>query len=318
VDRVINTVLEKDLIKVPIRDHRGAKDSVLLPRFLVEADHLISLPKFKTHVSMMFTGAMKNLFGLLQFSDRAELHRTGVSKGLMDLWSVCRADLQIVDMIRPGEGYGPLGPIAVDFGCIVAGKDPVAVDATCCRMVGLDITKVPFFEEIRERNFGKYAEEDIEIRGRQISEVFKRLWAPYLDGLDKYPEYHIHRNEGACFLCEGLIAWSLERIKPLDEYDKNAGVHIVFGRAKELPEGVKPEDLILLGNCIPENLRDQGIFCWGCPPWEMYPAWPIIERVWHDHYDLYPRDYHKELEIFREYQKTLREKAREETKGEKD
>ena len=310
VDRIINTVLEKDLIRMPIRDHRGEKDFVLLPRFLVEADHFVNLPKFKTHVSMMFTAALKNLFGLLQFPDRRELHMAGVSKSLMDLWSICKADLQIVDMIRPAEGYGPLAPVPTDFGCVVAGKDPVAVDATCARMVGLDITKVPYFEEIVERNFGKYAEEEIEIRGRQISEVFKRLWTPYLEGLDKYSqEYKIHMNEGACFLCEGLIAFGLERMKPLGEYDKNAGVHIVVGRAKELPKGVKKEDLILFGNCVPEKFRDQGIFCWGCPPWEFHPAWVIMDRECCDDWLDYPRDYGKELDIFRKYEKTLREKS---------
>jgi uncharacterized protein (DUF362 family) len=309
VDRIVNTVLEKDLIRMPIRDHRGEKDFVLLPRFLVEADHFVNVPKFKTHVSMMFTASLKNPFGLLQFSDRAALHHSGVSKGLMDLWSVCKADLQIVDMIRPGEGYGPLGPIATDFGCIVAGKDPVAVDSTCCRMVGMDITKVPYFEGILDRHLGNHEEKMIEVRGKKVKDVFKRLWTPYLEGLGKYPEYNIHRSEGACALCEGLIAWSLERMKPLNEYDKNAGVHIVFGRAKELPKGVKPRDLILFGNCIPEKFRDQGIFCWGCPPWEFYPAWPIMDRTWYDDYNIWPRDYINELKIFWEYQVGLREKA---------
>ena len=310
VDKIIDIGFEKDLIRMPIRDHRGKKDFFLLPRFLVEADHFVNVPKFKTHVSMMFTAALKNLFGLLQFPDRRELHMAGVSKSLMDLWSICKADLQIVDMIRPGEGYGPLASIPTDFGCIVAGKDPVAVDATCARMVGLDITKVPYFEAIVERNFGKYAEEEIEIRGRQISEVLKRLWTPYLEGLDKYSEeYKIHMNEGTCFLCEGLIAFGLERMKPLGEYDKNAGVHIVVGRAKELPKGVKKEDLILFGNCVPEKFRDQGIFCWGCPPWEFHPAWVIMDRECCDDWMVWPRDYGKELDIFRKYEKTLREKS---------
>jgi len=240
----------------------------------------------------------------------------------MDLWSVCKADLQIVDMTRPGEGYGPLGPIPTDFGCIVAGKDPVAVDSTCCRMTGLDITKAPYFEAILDRHLGNYEEKMIEIRGRKVKEVFKRLWAPYLEGLDKYPDYNIHVHEGACFLCEGLIAWSLERMKPLGEYEKNAGVHIVIGPAKEIPKGVNKQDLILFGNCIPEKFRDKGVFCAGCPPWEMYPAWHIMDRKimeqkWYDDYSFWPRNYEHELEIFREYQKGLREKALAKTKGKK-
>jgi hypothetical protein len=36
-----------------------------------------------------------------------------------------------LDLVRPLEGFGPLGGIPVDgFNCVVAGKNPVAVDAT--------------------------------------------------------------------------------------------------------------------------------------------------------------------------------------------
>ena len=54
VDKIIDIKKEKDLIKIPIRDHRSDLDSILLPRFLVEADHIVSLPIFKTHVSAVF------------------------------------------------------------------------------------------------------------------------------------------------------------------------------------------------------------------------------------------------------------------------
>ncbi|MFC2044768.1 DUF362 domain-containing protein, partial [Chloroflexota bacterium] len=139
VDRIINITGYKDMIRIPLRDHRGDVDYIHLPRFLVEADHLVNLPIFKTHISMMYTSAMKNLFGLFIREDKARMHlnfpkngQAGCALGVLDLWSVSRADLSIVDMIRVGEGYGPLGGIPTDFGCVVAGKDPIAVDATCC------------------------------------------------------------------------------------------------------------------------------------------------------------------------------------------
>ena len=54
------------------------------------------------------------------------------------------------------------------------------------------------------------------------------------------------------------MAYNLERLKPLGEYDKNAGMTIVLGRPKELPKGVPKENLILLGDCV-KKFRDQGI-----------------------------------------------------------
>ena len=64
VDNIIDIKEAKDLIKIPIRDRRSTLESVLLPRFLVEADHIVNLPIFKTHVSMTFTCTLKNMKGI--------------------------------------------------------------------------------------------------------------------------------------------------------------------------------------------------------------------------------------------------------------
>jgi len=302
VEKIIDIKKDKDLIKIPIRDHRSELEFLLLPRFLIEADHIVNLPIFKMHVGMMYSCALKNMKGIVQADACSEMHQTNLGAAIMDLWSICKADLQMVDMIRPMEGYGPGIGMPIDFGCVVAGKDPVAVDNICCRMVGLDITKVPAFESIRERGLGKYEEKDIDIRGRKIEEVFKKLQAPYLAGWDQYPEYKVYTHEGSCEYCEGLVMFSLERLKSLDdEYKKNAGMSIVLGRAKELPKGVKPRDLVLFGNCIPEKFRDQGLFVSGCPPGEVQPAWAIMDRQIFER-SKQPRDWlGREMQIFIDY-----------------
>ena len=83
-----------------------------------------------------------------------------------------------------------------------------------------------------------------------------------------------------------------------------------MGCAKEIPENVKKEDLILMGNCIPKQFRDKGIFVEGCPPWEMHPAWPIIERRWVDNILGWERNYAQEIDVFLEYDKKNREKIK--------
>ena len=62
-DRIIDIKREKDLLKIPIRDAKSDITQVLLPRFLVEAEHIVNLPIFKPHVSMVFTCALKNIKG---------------------------------------------------------------------------------------------------------------------------------------------------------------------------------------------------------------------------------------------------------------
>ena len=281
IDRIIDIKQEKDLIKIPIRDARSEITSLRLPKFLLEAEHIVNLPIFKSHASMVFTCALKNIKGVVQDKVHYQMHQTNLADAMMDVWSVIKADLNIVDMIRPAEGFGPHSTTPVDFGCVVAGKDPVAVDATICRMIGLNIKKVPYFEPARERGLGNYAAKLIEIRGKPIKEVYKKLWLPYLHGFKAWSEYNIDL-EGSCSSCQGLLALTMERLKSMGEYEKNKGISILAGRKKELPQRLKlGRDVILVGDCL-KKYRDQGSpFSGGCPPAEPFPLWVILDRKDH-------------------------------------
>ncbi|MBW1767422.1 MAG: DUF362 domain-containing protein [Deltaproteobacteria bacterium] len=276
VDRVIDIKRDKDLINIPIRDARSDITKIRLPRFLIEAEHIVNLPIFKSHCSMVFTCALKNMKGVVQDKVHYQMHQTDLAKAMMDLWSVIRADFTIADLIRPAEGFGPHSTVPTDFGCLVAGKDPVALDATVCRMVGLNVGEVAYFEPARERGLGNYEEELIDVIGKTIKEVYKPLWLPYLEGLDRYPEYKVD-TEGACSSCLGLVQLTMEKLKSLDEYDKNSDVTILVGRKKEIPKGIDPKKLILHGDCL-KKYRDQGVFIGGCPPAEPHPVWAIVDR----------------------------------------
>ena len=174
------------------------------------------------------------------------------------------------------EGFGPHSTVPVDFGCLVAGRDPVAVDATACRMVGLDIEKVAYFEPARDRGLGHYSEDLIDLRGRTIEEVFKPLWLPYLEGVERYPEYEFH-TENACSSCMSLVGLTMEKLKSLNEYEKNKDVTIFVGRKKTLPEGLDPHKTMFFGDCL-KKYRKEGVFVGGCPPLEPHPLWAIVDR----------------------------------------
>ncbi len=276
VDRIIDIKKEKDLINIPIRDARSNLTKVAFPRFLLEAEHIVNLPIFKTHSSMVFTCALKNMKGTVQDKFHYLMHQTDLAQAMMDLWSVMKADLTIADVIRPAAGFGPHSTYPTYVGCVVASKDPVAVDATICRMVDLDLDKVPYFGPAWERGLGNFAEDMIEIRGRKIEEVFTPIWIPYLLGFDAWPEYNI-LSENSCSSCQGVVAMNMEKLKALGEYDKNAGATIVLGRKKELPRGVDKRDIILVGDCL-KKYRDQGVFVGGCPPLEPFPLWAVVDR----------------------------------------
>ena len=276
---------DPDLIRKKIENPRSAIRNIKLPRFLLEADHIVNIPIFKTHVSMVFTCALKNIKGVVQDPIHGTMHLTNLAAAMMDLWSVVKADLSIADLIRPMEGYGPhTTGNPVDFGCIVASQDPVALDATVCRMIGLPIEDVDYFEAAHERGLGNIAKDNIEIRGNSIEEVYKPLHLPYLDGFAAWPDYNFY-IKNACSSCQGLMAFSMAKLKLLNEYDKNKGIHIVLGRHKDIPEGIGfGKNLILVGDCtkpLKKKLDEAGksyLFAVGCPPGEPLPYWAIVDR----------------------------------------
>jgi uncharacterized protein (DUF362 family) len=286
--RIIDIKREKDLINIPIRDARSNLKKVKLPRFLLEAEHIVNLPIFKSHASMVFTCALKNLKGVVQDVTHLQMHQTDLAAAMMDVWSVIRADLSIADLIRPAEGFGPHTTLPTDFGCLVGSKDPVALDATACRMVGLPLDKVAYFAPAKERGLGNFEEELIDVRGRTIAEVFKQLWFPYLEGFETWPEYDFHTS-GACSSCEALVAFTMEKLKALGEYERNAGCTIMVGakRDDEMPKDVDPNNVILVGDCL-RRFKGKGVGHWAgnCPPLEPHVLWTIIDR--RDCYEMEP------------------------------
>lgn len=269
---------EPDVITMPIRDAQSNIKKLKVPRVILEAEHIINMPILKSHASMVFTGALKNIKGVVDDQVHYLMHQGNLALAMMDIWTVIKCDLSIIDMVRPGGGFGPHSLVPMDFGCIVGSKDPVAADATACRMVGLDINLVAYFQAAKERGIGNSEEDQIVIKGKTIEEVYQKMWFPYLAGFDTWPEYNILK-ENSCSSCQSLVALTMEKLKALGEYDKNAGMTIVLGAKKSLPEGTDPQKTVLVGNCTkPLYNKGLGYHCVGCPPTEPIVAWAIMDK----------------------------------------
>jgi uncharacterized protein (DUF362 family) len=283
-DEIHDIKSDDDLVKTDIPNPTSAIRQVELPRFLLEADHLVNVPIFKSHVSMVFSCALKNLKGVVQDVHHYVMHCTDLAAAMMDLGDLVRPALTVVDMIRPMEGFGPHSGTPAEFGCVVAGTDMVAIDATACRMAGLALENVGYFAAARDKRLGHFEAERIEIRGSRIEDVQRNLYLPYLDGFDAWPEYHFH-IEKACSTCLGLLSFTMSKLKALNEYDRNKGIHIVLGRHRKIPQGIDfGKNLVLMGDCTigaKRRIEQAGNTCLhvpGCPPGEPLPAWTIIER----------------------------------------
>jgi uncharacterized protein (DUF362 family) len=72
----------------------------------------------------------------------------------------------LIDGIIAGEGEGPLAPDAKPCGLIIAGQNPVAVDATCAWLMGFDINKIQFTNQtfkLKENPLTNFPAEDVDI-----------------------------------------------------------------------------------------------------------------------------------------------------------
>jgi uncharacterized protein (DUF362 family)/ferredoxin len=116
---------------------------VPISRKFLDADVFINVPKLKTHMIAGMTCCLKNPFGLIPANAKARAHAmTGHAKRLteffVDLYRWRIPDLNIVDAVLAMEGDGPTGGTPKRVDRILAGKNGVAVDAVCARLIGFE------------------------------------------------------------------------------------------------------------------------------------------------------------------------------------
>ena len=259
---------DKDLVNVAVRDYKSNLDHIKLPRRLMEADHLVNLPILKAHASMVFSGALKNIKGVVQDKVHMQMHQQNLTMSMMDVWSACRADLNIMDAYRAASGYSPHMPVPIESDMILGSKDPVAIDRVACEVTGIDTSGVSYFTVAEEAGLGCYSMDQIEVVGDSIEKCFKPMWIPYIGDMSKrWPEYDV-RCEGACSSCQALLAINMEELKAVNEYDKNAGMTIVAGPKNVVPDDIPDEKIVLHGNCTKKYLKNHPNAYWilGCPP----------------------------------------------------
>lgn len=148
-------------------------EKVGVSREVLEADVVISLPKFKTHGLTVITGAIKNSYGILPGAQKAMLHRiAGTPKRfheiIVDVFRLRPPDLFIVDAVVAMEGNGPASPDLRHLGLILASDNAVALDAVIARIMGLDPARLRFLQKAKEEGLGDYEEKAIEIIGELI------------------------------------------------------------------------------------------------------------------------------------------------------
>ena len=148
LERIFVDLNLDDVSAVALPTRASRLKELYLPKTVLGVDFLVSIAKLKTHHWAGVTLSLKNMFGIVPGScygwPKNVLHWAGIDNSILDINAVARPDFAIIDGIWGMEGNGPIQGTPKQAGVLIFGDDPVAVDATACRVMGLVPEKVTY------------------------------------------------------------------------------------------------------------------------------------------------------------------------------
>jgi uncharacterized protein (DUF362 family) len=140
-----------DVQHVALQTRASRLKELYLPKTVCGVDFVVSMPKLKTHHWAGVTLSLKNMFGVVPGGcygwPKNVLHWAGIDNSVLDINATVRPDFAIIDGIVGMEGNGPIQGTPKSSGVLILGDDPVAVDATGARVMGLLPERVKYLAQ---------------------------------------------------------------------------------------------------------------------------------------------------------------------------
>ncbi len=138
---------------------------------ILEYDKIINIAKLKTHSLTVYTGAVKNMFGIIPGKLKSGMHvkhptPENFSRMLLDLYKLKKAELNIIDGVEGMEGQGPAAGEKKHFGILGISEDGLALDYVITKGLKLE---VPMIKIAEKRNMIKEIQVEGEINGNMES-----------------------------------------------------------------------------------------------------------------------------------------------------
>ena len=144
--------------------------------FALDADVIISLPKLKTHGLMGFTGATKNLFGLVPGVTKAGYHAKlqtldQFAEMLLDILTAVKPAFHLMDGIVGMDGDGPSAGRPYPAGILLCSTDAVALDLVATHLAGLPLERIAPLRVARRRGLTTGSVQDVQVVGEPLESV---------------------------------------------------------------------------------------------------------------------------------------------------
>ena len=132
---------------------------------------IISVPKLKLHRMTGVTLSIKNMMGTM--TPKGSMHRN-LSKNIADLASIAKPSIAVIDGIIAGEGHETSGN-PIEMNLVIAGRDPVAVDAVGAAVMGVSPETVKHLRYAEQKGLGTCNLNQIEVVGETIERVRRKF-----------------------------------------------------------------------------------------------------------------------------------------------
>jgi uncharacterized protein (DUF362 family)/Pyruvate/2-oxoacid:ferredoxin oxidoreductase delta subunit len=197
-----------DFMKNPVWKNLR-KGKIRIASIVEEVDLIISMPKFKNHELVYFTGAIKNTLGLVPGFSKAKQHalhqdRTSFGEFLVDLNEAVLPDYFLMDAVMGMEGPGPGRGIPVKIGLLLGSTNPLILDMTASRIAGYEPIVIPTSKSAFFRKKWLHNEDDIIYDGPDLNTIVKT----------DFKKIPITENRNIA------VQFVMKRIKPLRKLEK--------------------------------------------------------------------------------------------------
>jgi uncharacterized protein (DUF362 family) len=171
--RLIN-LREAGFVEIKCNGH--LLDKLYVSRIALEADVIVNLPKLKTHSLTVFTGSIKNMYGVIPTGLRTRFHyeymkSVDFCQMLTDVFSAVKPQLTIMDGVLAMEGEGPASGKLRRLGIMLASQDAVALDAVASKIIGLEPMAVYTTRYAHQRGLGVGDMRQVEVAGERLEDV---------------------------------------------------------------------------------------------------------------------------------------------------
>lgn len=143
-----------NLSTMGFRELRMGDNLVRISEAFWQCGIVINAAKYKTHSLMAFTGALKNLYGLVPGLVKSDYHRqhpdtNSFAQLLLDIWQLTksRVTYSFIDGILGMDGAGPAAGRPRNFGLFFGSESIPALDCVASRMMGFRMRDIPYLSD---------------------------------------------------------------------------------------------------------------------------------------------------------------------------